>query len=105
LIGSSLRQANHLLIDPNQVYRLIVLAKGLRSQSRYYWAGTEVASCAVSILEGRDLAAFVARFASAMRQLEYKSGVFPQFFSGNETLLPGGQAGEGSRVFVATFLT
>ena len=58
----------------------MVLAKGLRSQSRYCWAGTDkVASRAVSILEGRDLTAFVVSFASAMRQLECKSGVFPRF--------------------------
>jgi len=80
LIGSSLRQANHLLIDPNQVYRLMVLAKGLHSRSRYCSAGTDkVALCAVSALEGRDLTAFVVSFASAMRQLEGKSGVSPRF--------------------------
>ena len=59
----------------------MVLAKGLRSQSRYCWAGThKVASRAVSALEGRDLTAFVVSFASAMRQLECKSGVSPLFF-------------------------
>jgi len=58
----------------------MVLAIGQRSQSRYCWAGTDkVASRAVSILEGRDLTAFVVSFASAMRQLECKSGVFPRF--------------------------
>ena len=53
---------------------------------RYCWAGThKVASRAVSALEGRDLTAFVVSFASAMRQLECKSGVsgvsprFPRF--------------------------
>ena len=84
----------------------MVQAKGLRSQSRYCWAGSDkVASRAVSTLKGRDMIAFVVSFASAMRQLECKSAVFPRFPSGNETLLPAGQAGEGSRVFVATFLT
>ena len=58
----------------------MVLAKGLRSQSRYCWAGTDkVASRAVSALEGRDLTAFVVSFASAMRQLECKSCVSPRF--------------------------
>jgi len=61
----------------------MVLAKGLRSQSRYCSAGTDkVASRAVSSLEGRVLTAFVVSFASAMRQLESKSGVslrFPYF--------------------------
>jgi len=72
LIGSSLRQANQLLIDPNQVYRLMVLAKGLRSQSRYCSAGTDkVASRAVATLKVRVLTAFVVSFASAVRQLEY----------------------------------
>jgi hypothetical protein len=47
----------------------MVLAKGLRSRSRYCWAGTDnVASRAVSTLEVRVLAAFVVSFASAMRQ-------------------------------------
>ncbi len=56
----------------------MVLAKGLRSQSRYCWAGTDkVASRAVSTLEGRDLTAFVVSFDSAMRQLECRSGVSP----------------------------
>jgi len=46
----------------------MVLAKGLRSQSGYYWAGTDkVASRAVSTLEVRVLTAFVVSFASAMR--------------------------------------
>ena len=59
---------------------LTAQAKGLRSQSRYCWAGTDkVASRAVSTLEGRDLTAFVVSFASAMRQLECKSGVSPRF--------------------------
>jgi len=56
----------------------MVLAKGLRGRSRYCWAGTDkVDSRAVSALEGRVLTAFVVSFASAMRQLEYKSGVSP----------------------------
>jgi len=56
----------------------MVLAKGLRSQSRYCWAGTDkVASRAVSTLEGRDLTAFAVNFASAIRKLECKSGVSP----------------------------
>jgi len=60
----------------------MVLAKSLRSQSRYCWAGTDkVASRAVSALEGRDSTAFVVSFASAMRQLECKSGVFPRFLN------------------------
>ena len=71
-----MRQADPLLIDPNQVYRFMVLAKGLRNQSRYCWAGMDkVASRAVAILEGRNLPAFVVSFDSAMRQLECKSGV------------------------------
>ena len=46
----------------------MVLVKGLRSRSRYCWAGTDkVASRAVSTLAGRDLTAFVVSFASAMR--------------------------------------
>jgi len=54
----------------------MVLAKGLRSRSRYCWAGTDkVASRAVSTLAGRDLTAFAVSFASAMRHLECKSGV------------------------------
>ena len=54
------------------------MAKGLRSQSRYCCAGTDkVASRAVSTLKGRVLSAFVVSFASAMRQLECKSGVSP----------------------------
>jgi len=58
----------------------MVLAKGLRSQSGYCWAGTDkVAWRAVSTLDGRVLTAFVVSFASAMRQLECKSGVSPQF--------------------------
>ena len=58
----------------------MVLAKGLRGQSRYCWAGTDkVASRAVSTLAGRDLTAFVVGFDSAMRQLECKSGVSPRF--------------------------
>jgi len=58
----------------------MVLAKGLRSQSRYCPPGTDkVASRAVSTLEGRDLTAFVMSFASAMRQPECKSGVSPRF--------------------------
>ena len=58
----------------------MVLAKGLRGQSRYCWAGTDkVASRAVSTLEGRDLTAFVVSFASAMQQLECKSGVSSRF--------------------------
>jgi len=66
----------HFLIDPNQVYRFMVLAKGLRNQSRYCSAGTDkVASRAVCTLKGRDLTAFVVSFASAMRKLECKSGV------------------------------
>ena len=66
----------HFLIGSNQVYRFMVLAKGLRSQSRYCWAGTDkVASRAVTTLEGRDLTAFVVSFASAVRKLECKSGV------------------------------
>ena len=82
LIGISLRQANHLLIDPNQVYRLMVVAKGLRSQSRYCSAGTDkVAPRAVSALEGRNLTTFLVSFASAMQQLECKSGVSPRFSS------------------------
>jgi len=53
----------------------MVLAKGLRGQSRYCWAGTDkVASRAVSTLKGRNLTAFVVSFASAMRQLECKIG-------------------------------
>jgi len=57
----------------------MVLAKGLRSQSRYCSAGTDkVDSRAVSTLEGRDLTAFVVSFASAMRQLECKSRVSPR---------------------------
>jgi len=80
LIGSSLRQANQLLIDPNPVYRLMVLAKGLLIRSRYCSAGTDkVASRAVPTLKGLDLTAFVVSFASAMRQLECKSGVSPRF--------------------------
>jgi len=82
LICSSLRQANHRLIDPKQVYRLIVLVKGQRSQSRNCTAGTDkVASRAVSTLEGRNLNAFVVSFNSAMRQLESKSGVSPRFLT------------------------
>jgi len=58
----------------------MVLAKGLRSQSRYCWAGRDqVASRSVSALEGLDLTAFVVSFDSAMRQLECKSGVSPRF--------------------------
>ena len=76
-----MRQADPLLIDPNQVYRFMVLAKGLRNQSRYCWAGMDkVASRAVAILEGRNSTAFVVSFASALRQLECKSGVSPRFF-------------------------
>jgi len=76
LIGSSLRQANQRLIDPNQVYRLMVLAKGLRSRSRYCWSGTDIVdSRAVATLKVRVLTAFVVSFASAMPQLECKNGV------------------------------
>jgi len=79
----SLRQADHLLIDPNQVYRLMVLAKGLRSQLRYCSAGTDkVASRAVCDLEGRVSTAFVVSFASAMRQLECKGGMSHRFSLG-----------------------
>ena len=56
----------------------MVLANGLRSRSRYCWAGTDkVASRAVSTLEGRVLNAFIVSFDSAMRQPECKSGVSP----------------------------
>ena len=58
----------------------MVLAKGLRRQSGYCWARTDkVAWRAVSTLDGRVLIAFVVSFASAMRQLECKSGVSPRF--------------------------
>jgi len=58
----------------------MVLAKGLRSQSRYCCSGTDkVALRAVSALEGRDLTTFVVSFASAMPQLECKSGVSLRF--------------------------
>jgi len=58
----------------------MVLAEGLRGQSRYCWTGTDkVASRAVSTLEGRVLIAFVVSIASAMRQLECKSDVSPRF--------------------------
>jgi len=76
LICNSLRQAKDLQNKPNQICRLLVLAKGLRSQTRYCWARTDkVAWRAVSTLDGRDLIAFVVSFASAMRQMECKSGV------------------------------
>ena len=67
----------------------MVLAKGLRSRSRYCSAGTDkVASRAVSALEDRDLTAFVVSFAFVMRQLEYKNGVSPRFFPGRRCALP-----------------
>jgi len=56
----------------------MVLAKGLRSRSRYFWAGMDkVDSRTVATLKVRVLTAFVVSFDSAMRQLKCESTVSP----------------------------